>query len=189
MKIIGLTGGIATGKSLLAEKLKVKGYTVFDADIATKDFYKEEENLKQVKDIIGTSKIEEIREIVFKNKEALRKLENIIHPFIKKQIEKFILRERQAGEKMIFLEVPLLLEGDLWQLCDHLIYIYADENAREERFLQRNKGSIEIFNAIKNRQIKLEDAKKFKPFLIKNTGTKEHLYRKLDMVLETIENL
>ncbi|WP_427338945.1 dephospho-CoA kinase [Caloranaerobacter sp. DY30410] len=155
-KIIGLTGGIATGKSTVAKLLKEFGYVVIDADkiarevvdvgkMAYLDIVKE-----FGKDILqenGQIDRKKLGEIIFKDEEKRRKLNQIVHPMvIQEMINK--IKQFSDGNKVIFLDIPLLIEEKnilekQGLKFDEIWLVYADEEKQLSRLIERDKLDME----------------------------------------------
>ena len=143
MKILGLTGSIATGKSYVAEIFRQNNIIVFSSD-------KEVSNLLQDLIVIESVKNSEmlspcvkdqqvckniLSNIVFNNNNALNELEEILHPLVNKKREEFILNSKD--EKFMLFEVPLLFEKGYQKFCDRIITTYCSEKTQKERALRR----------------------------------------------------
>ncbi len=156
IKIIGLTGGIASGKNFVAEIFSRKGVAVFDADKEVhKLFELDRSTIREVKKFFPTSFIDSkinrkiLGEIVFKDAEKLQTLEKIIHPKVRKKYQEFLEISRQQRKKIIVLNVPLLLEVDVYK-CDRILAILASPSIQKKRFLARaRKNNPKTFAAEK----------------------------------------
>lgn len=189
MKIIGITGGIASGKSLISQKIIELGYDLIDADQLVEDFYEDDANHEFLISQFATKEKKSIREIVRNDSSKLALLEEKIHPFVRQKISDFIKEKKDMAKDLVFLDVALLYEGKLWQICDEVIYIITDIKLREERFLERKKGDLAYFKKIVDKQAKPEDIiNEFKPFLLNNSFTIDDAYNRLDEILAEIKN-
>ena len=147
MKIIGLTGGIGSGKSTVAQFLKALGAVVMDLDKVGHDvLIKGSGAYKQVlrefgKDILSASgEIDRARlgKIVFNNPDALKRLNKIVHPAIDKTIEKEIEEYRRKGIKVVFLEAAAMLEADKARQVDEIWVTTAPESTVLKRIKDRS---------------------------------------------------
>lgn len=143
MKIIGLTGSIATGKSFIAEIFRKKNIKVFSSDLEVSlilsekeviELIKQDNDLRQAFNENALDK-EKLSKIVFNNKEALEKLENIVLPFVRKKMNSFI--ENNKHEKQVLLEIPLLFEKSKQEYCDKIITTICSIKTQTERALRR----------------------------------------------------
>lgn len=178
--IVGLTGGIATGKSLVSAEFKRLGARVIDADEIAREVV--EPGKPAYGEIVaefgspvlnpdGTIDRKALAERVFSDKEALAKLNGITHPRIRERIREEIAR---AGkDEIVVIDVPLLLEGPLKDAVDRIIVIYADEEKQIERLDKRNGTSRE--EALKRlaSQMPVTEKLKFADYVIDNNGAVE----------------
>ena len=152
MKIIGITGSIASGKSTVAHLMARKKYPLFSADNIVSNLYKKKNfNKILVKKFKLSSKErikDQIKLILKNNKDNLYKLESIIHPFVRKEMIKFIKKKN----KLLFLEIPLLIESKLNMYFDKLIFVEAKKNLRLKRYLKK-KGDLKTFSILNKRQL------------------------------------
>tara|TARA_B110000967_G_C18756794_1_gene495738 strand:- start:443 stop:1003 length:561 start_codon:yes stop_codon:yes gene_type:complete len=152
MTIIGITGSIASGKTTVAHLMAGKKYPLFSADIVVSNLYKEKkfnEILVQKFKLNSKRKIkDQIKLILKKNKKNLYKLESIIHPFVRKEMINFFKKKN----KMLFLEIPLLIESKLNKYFDKLIFVGANKNLRLKRYIKK-KGDKKTFILLDKRQL------------------------------------
>lgn len=141
--ILGITGGIGTGKSTVLNILKDKyGFTIYEADRIAKEIM-EKGGLayNRIIECFGKDILDEKSEIdkekmserVFNNKDNLDKLNNIVHPAVIEEIKSRINRDREKGREKFVIEAALLLESKCNEICDKVWYIYSDEETRIER--------------------------------------------------------
>lgn len=198
-KIIGITGGIATGKSTVVEIIKSKGYFVIDADEIAKDVVKKGSlGLGKIKEKFGSDILlyngelnrEKLAEIIFTNEEMRKELNEILHPIIINEIIKAV-DEHILQEKVIFIDVPLLFESkdrfnEQGLSFDEVWLVYCDEQTQIDRLMKRDKiNYIYALNKIKS-QLDLNFKKENSDVIIYNNGnlhqleeTVEHFLRKL----------
>jgi dephospho-CoA kinase len=152
MKIIGITGSIASGKTTVAHLMAGKRYPLFSADIIVSNLYKKKNFKKILIKKFNLSNKEEIKDqiklIIKDNKNNLYKLESIINPFVRKEMKKFL----RKNNKLLFLEIPLLIESKLNKYFDKLIFVGAKKNLRLKRYLKK-KGDRKTFNLLDKRQL------------------------------------
>lgn len=178
MKIIGLTGGIATGKSTVARMIRRKGIPVICADdLARKAVRRGSPALKKIARIFGPGVITRngelnrplLGKIVFENPLRRKKLNQIVHPFVMKEMWKAISKDKK--KKLIVLDVPLLFEEKLDRLCDKTVVVYAPAAIQKKRLKKRSHLSDhEIRNRLKS-QMPIEKKKKLADFVIDNSGS------------------
>lgn len=145
MKLIGITGGIGAGKSAVLDYLR-NNYqaTVILADLVAQDIMaKPGQGKEQLKATFGKRFYQEdgklnkevIRKEIFKNQQALAKLNDIVHPLVKQEIQKSIEQARQEGQVLCVVEAALLLEENYDDFCDQVWYIYTTVDNRQLRLM------------------------------------------------------
>ena len=151
MKIIGITGSIASGKTTVAHLMAGKKYPLFSADRVVSSLYKNPFFNKILIKKFKLNKKEKIKEqiiLILKNKSNLYKLESIIHPVVRKEMIKFLKKKN----KLLFLEIPLLIESKLSKYFDKLIFVDAKKKLRLKRYLKK-KGKKKTFDLLDKRQL------------------------------------
>lgn len=153
---IGITGGIGSGKSTIAEVLEKMGYAVFYADLQAKALYHDSAIKSQMCDkfgddiyINGQINRKKLGEIVFNDDKALHFVNNLIHPRV---ADKFAKWKDNQKDKVNFLESALLLEEGSTLSADQLWLVDADESKRIQRVMLRDGASVDNIKAIMNRQ-------------------------------------
>lgn len=189
--IIGLTGGIASGKSTVSNFLKEKGFKIYDADIIAKEIMQKKEIIKSLIDIFGgevynenTLNREYIKKIVFNNKEKLNELNNLVHCEVFNYYKE-IKSKIKKDEKVIF-DIPLLFETKMDTLCDMTIVVAIDLDKQIERVMKRDNIDKELAIKIINSQMALEDKIKRATIVIENNGTLEELKKNIDNVINSV---
>ena len=190
--IIGITGSIACGKSLVSNYLQEKGYTIIDADKIGHMVLKVEEVKKQLVNKFGESILKDnevnrvmLGKLVFENKENLKELNNIIHPQIRKNILEQI--KVHKDEKLVFIDVPLLFEARFDDLVEKIIVVSLDEKTQLERLMYRNSLSKEeALQRIKS-QIPVREKEKLGDYVVDNSFTQENTYKQVDRILEKLK--
>jgi dephospho-CoA kinase len=193
--IYGLTGGIATGKSTVSEMLIKKGFVVIDADkIARSVVEPNTEGFNEIVSTFGTSILNDsgeldrkkLGDLVFNNKVHLAKLNAITHPRIKEVIKSEILKYQSNGVRTLFLDIPLLFEGDWHLFSEKNILVYASFDIQVARLMKRNNFTYDETIARIRSQMPIDEKKKLANFVIYNEGTLEELETQ---VMEVIRNL
>jgi dephospho-CoA kinase len=159
MIIIGLTGGIGSGKSVISRLLINKGYPVYDSDNEAKRLCNESKEL--IEELIrefGSELYENglnraaFANIIFKNKSALEKANRIIHPYV---ISDFLNWTKNQSSSFVFIESAILFESNLKNLINKSIVVTAPQEIRIERVIKRNKTSRE--DAVRRIQNQMEE--------------------------------
>jgi len=160
--ILGLTGSIGMGKSTTAEIFKKRGIPVFDADATVHELYRGEAAALIEAAFPGTVRDDAVdrkllSERVFNNPEALARLESIVHPLVREKRDAFLKDAGDAGQKLVVLDIPLLMETKAAEV-DHTLLVTAPESVQRERLLARPGMTNERLTAILARQ--MPDAEK-----------------------------
>ena len=158
---IGITGSLASGKTTASKILSKKRGPLFNADKVVKNLYKNKKFKKLLSkrfNIKNNSHIKiNLKKILFDNKKNLKKLEKIIHPKVRDHMKKFT--NKYKNKKLLFYEIPLLIESRLMNYFNIIIFIKAERDTRIKRF-KLKKGNKKIFNLLDKKQLK--DNKKIK---------------------------
>lgn len=193
-KIIGLTGGIGSGKTTVAKYFASKGIPVYIADEAAKDIMHDKEVVQEVQTIFSEHVIQEnglldrnaIRELVFNDKSKLDQLNKIIHPKVKNDFENWLKKNKKA--KFIIKEVAILFETNGQKYCDATILVTAPIETRIMRVLERDSTSREnILQIIKN-QLPEEKKIELATYIIENVNL-NITYKKVDNLIEILNNI
>ena len=158
---IGITGSLASGKTTASKILSFKRGPLFCADKAVKELYKNQ----QFKSLVSRRfKIKtnyqlkkSLKKLILKNKDNIKKLEKIIHPLVRKKMKKFTSNNK--NKKLLFYEIPLLIESKLMKHFNVIVFIKAKKKLRLKRFLSKS-GDKKLFYLLNNKQI--SDIKKIK---------------------------
>ncbi len=180
MKVIGLTGGIASGKSTVATILRKLGAPIFDADAVSRlAVNKGSEGLLQVIEAFGSSYLTpegeldrpKVAQLVFKDKEALKKLEAIIHSYVRREAAKFLTQASQNTLKAVVLDVPLLIECGWYKQVDQVWLVAVDEKLQVERAIARSGMTEQEVKARIAAQMPLSEKKLYADLIIDNNGS------------------
>ena len=191
--VIGLTGGIGTGKSTVARRLVEKGYRVIDADMISRSIIEKDEVIKEIlekidKDLFENGKInrKKLAQIVFKDEKKLDVLNSIMHPLIIREMKKEIEKQIKIYD-IVIVDMPLIFEMKIEKEFDVILLVYASKQVQIKRIVQRDGRTEEEAESIINSQIDLEFKIKRSDYILENNGTLEHLYAKTDKILKEIE--
>lgn len=185
--IIGLTGGIASGKSTVSNYLSELGAIIIDADkIAHEIMEKGKTAYWQVIEAFGREILAEngeidrsrLGKIVFNNLEKKKILEEITHPQVIREMREKI-EEYRAENKVIVLDVPLLFEAGLDIMVDETWVVYVDRETQLQRLIARDGLSYEEANKRIQAQMSLEKKRVLADFVINNKGNIEDLKRQV----------
>lgn len=188
-KLIGLTGGIGSGKTSVARFIEKIGYPVYNSDIRAKEIVNDNAELKaKIIALLGEKAYDEqgnycrkwVAEQIFNDDTKRLALNNIIHPAVKQDFENW---KKNQNSKLIFKETALLFEAGLDKNCDAIILITADENIRIKRVMERDKKNEEEVLAIIRKQMSEEEKRQKSDFVIENNGDLEILEEKTKEIL------
>ncbi len=183
--ILGLTGGIGSGKSAASQWFEQQGITVVDADIVARQIVQVgQPALRQIHQAFGSWALTEngeldrraLREHIFQFPEARKKLEDITHPAIRQEI---IQQLSHATSPYVILVSPLLFETDQHKLTDHTLLIDTSEDIQIQRASQRDGQTIEQIKQIIAAQMPRMEKIKYADDIVINDGHLEHLYQQL----------
>ena len=186
--LVGLTGGIGSGKSLAGDFFKSKKIDVIDADdLAHIALAREGKGYKNFLDIFGKTFLDEnseidrkiLREHIFKNPEMKNKLESIVHPIVQDGILDFI-KKSQSRYRIII--VPLIAETKSSSFYDRVLAIECEKEIQVERASKRDSSNEKQILKIIKSQASTEDRNKIANDVIKNNGTKEEFIKLLEDV-------
>ncbi|HCY3123270.1 TPA: dephospho-CoA kinase [Staphylococcus aureus] len=191
-KVIGLTGGIASGKSTVSELLSVFGFKVVDADKAAREAVKKgSKGLAQVREVFGDEAIDEngemnrryMGDLVFNHPEKRLELNAIIHPIVRDIMEEEKQEYLKQGYNVI-MDIPLLFENELENTVDEVWVVYTSESIQMDRLMQRNNLSLEDAKARVYSQISIDKKSRMADHVIDNLGHKLELKQNLERLLE-----
>lgn len=182
MKIIAITGSIGCGKTFLANIIRSLGYVVYDADKWVKYLYYRPAFLNVIKqsfpkvfDNDGSFNKRKLRNLVFNNTNELKRLEKIVHPFLKQKLLN-IIHKNAEKDCVLFFDAALLIEMKWNIYCQAVILADIDKNIQKQRVMARDNVSAEDFEKIVSVQMDNEQKKKFADVVI-NTDKSEALLK------------
>ncbi|QQZ10637.1 dephospho-CoA kinase [Heyndrickxia vini] len=194
--IIGLTGGIASGKSTVSTILKTKGYTIIDADIAAREVVNIGEDAyngiieafgKKILLEDGNIDRKQLGSIVFHNTEKRLLLNSIVHPAVRNYMQKKKTEAIEAGKQTIIMDIPLLFESKLTYMVDKTILVFVDPDIQKERLMKRNQLSEEDAVARIGSQMRLNEKIQLSDAVIDNNKTIEETEKQLYNIINEWE--
>jgi len=174
-KIIGLTGGIGSGKTTVANEFASLGIPVYIADLEARKLMQTDSVLNLIKAEFGSTVFdngvlirEKLSEIVFNDSKKLEKLNGIVHPAVKKHFDEWLLEHK--NNPFVIYETAILFESGSYKKCDFVINVEAPLEVRIQRVIERDKTTREkVLERIKNQWNDEEKSSK-SDFIIKNTS-------------------
>ena len=192
MKIIAITGSIGCGKTFLSNIIRSLGYVVFDADKWCKYLYYKpaflkviKQNFPEVFDVNGTFNKRKLRNLVFNNNQELKRLEKLIHPFLKQKLLN-VIRKNAKTERVFFFDAALLYEMKWDIYCQAVILADVDKNIQKQRVMTRDRISAEDFEKIVSVQMDNEQKKQFADVVINTDNTENLLKAELIQIIEEL---
>lgn len=191
---VAIAGNIASGKSVVEDILREKHYPVIDTDQIS-HLLTVDENVKKLivaafdgYDIMEGFEISrsKLGKIIFCDEILRKKLESILHPLIKNEIEHFFDSKQKEGAKIAFVSVPLLFEAKMECLFDKVIFIFADDKIRLERLMNRNNLTLEQAQNRLNIQISQDEKTSLADYVIYNDKTLEDLRLDVENTLKLL---
>jgi dephospho-CoA kinase len=193
IRIIGLTGGIATGKSSVARFFQERGVTVIDADQLSREAVMPgcsalglivAEFGAGVLAPDGTLDRKRLARIVFSDREKRRQLENILHPEIRRLAEGYVARAAASGERLLVYMAPLLIEAGLEERVDEVWVVTVRPEVQRERLMARDGIDRAAAERIIASQMPLDEKKRHGRIVIDNSGTPAETRCMLDEIWE-----
>ena len=195
MIVLGVTGGLASGKSSVSKYLqdKYKAY-IFDADVEAKKILHTKEVEKQILEAFPQLKSLEtdlLSQVAFENKQSQLKLNSIIHPLVEREIEQRIVNE-DGKHPFFIIDAAMMIEsGSVNYFRDKgmiLLVVIADKAIRKERALMR--GNLLEDSILGRMNLQLPDSTKVKhaDFIVENNSTESELFQKIDVIITKITN-
>ncbi|PAE10777.1 dephospho-CoA kinase [Niallia circulans] len=191
--IVGLTGGIASGKSTISSYYQSLNIPIIDADIESRLAVEKGEPAyikiaahfgKEVLHSDGTLNRQKLGEIIFSNEEERRVLNSIVHPDVRRRIEEKQRQAVEAGEKVVILDIPLLFENKLNHTVDRTILVYVDQDTQIARLMKRNDLSYEQALKRINAQMPLQEKLALADEVINNNGSMEESIHQANRILK-----
>ncbi len=191
MYLIGLTGGIASGKSTVSEWLKKKGVTVIDADqLARMAVEPNTEGLRAIVDTFGRDILNndgtldrtKLRDLIFDDVNAREKINDILHGAIKEMMKEEVKKASLRKERIVVCDVPLLIETGWHTEMDEVWLVDVEKDVQVSRLMKRNGCSSEAAKKILASQMTGEEKKPYAHLVIDNNGTVKELYDTLERV-------
>lgn len=194
-KIIGITGGIGSGKSTVSKFIEELGFPVYDSDFWAKELVNVDENLKsRIIELLGEESYDEngkynrkfVAEKVFDHQELLLKLNQIIHPAVKIHFENWV---NAQNAEFVFKETALLFELKLNESCYKSILVTADENIRIKRVMERDGRTYREVKEIIGKQMPENNKVKLADFVIQNNTDLLTLKEFTHQVIEELKRI
>jgi dephospho-CoA kinase len=190
--VIGLTGGIASGKSTVSTMFKEMGITVIDADVEARLAVQKGEPAYQKiiaefgEEVLladGEIDRQKLGAIIFHNEEKRQTLNSIVHPEVRNRMKQQIEEAVRKNEGVIVLDIPLLFESRLTFMADKTLLVYVDAETQLKRLMDRNDLTKDDAKARIHSQMPLSEKVKLADAVINNNGTIEESRKQLIEIL------
>ncbi len=195
MLVVGLTGGISSGKSTISSWFLQKGIVVLDADQIVKNLQRPNSPLVlKLAEEFGASIVNEngelardvLGKIIFYDQEAKERLNAMIHPLVQAKLEEEIERLKKAGEGLVVLDIPLLFESRFEALVDRTVVVYVSPDVQLQRLMKRDQIDREYALAKMNSQMSLDEKRARADYVLINDGTMGQLREQFDHLFEVL---
>lgn len=196
MKLVGLTGGIASGKSTVAKILQSLGAAIVNADDLAREVVEPgHEAWKEIVASFGADILQsdqtldrqKLRTLIFNQPKARKRLESIIHPRVRALAEERIRQYAAAGYPVVIYEVPLLFEGNLQEWLRPVILVACDVETQTARLQKRDHLTAAEAEKHIAAQMSLKDKRRLADYVIENNGSLEDLERQTRQILEELK--
>lgn len=193
--VLGLTGGIGSGKSSASRVLSSMGMKVFDADIIARELLDTVDIQRKIIQKLGSEFIDKknkkidrqlLKKTVFNNSDMLKILNGIVHPSVIKKYRQLYKKYSQKKEIVIF-DIPLLFETSMDIYCDLVLVIDIEKNIQINRIQKRDKVEIELINNIILNQMSREKRNSCADIIITNNGTLNELKNNIKKIIVDIK--
>jgi len=193
MKWIGLTGGIATGKSTVTGLIESRGFAVIDADHISHELTQlAEPGYVQILSHFGNEILDpalkidrkKLGQIIFSSPGQKQALEQILHPLIQERVQELKEGYQVAGKSVLFYDVPLLFENNLSSQFDSVLMIWCQEDIQLKRLMKRNNLSQEEALQRIRAQLPMSEKIKNSTYCIDNSGSEYELIMAVDVFLQ-----
>ncbi|MDN9008458.1 dephospho-CoA kinase [Brevibacillus laterosporus] len=193
--ILGLTGGIASGKSTVAAMLRERGVTVIDADLIAREVVEVgKPAYKGIVKYFGTSVLDEtgalnravLGEIIFSDREKRMVLNEIVHPEVRKEMRLQATLAQERGERLVFMDIPLLYESKLTYMVDRVVVVYVPESVQFIRLMERDEFDEEQAKKRLRAQMSIEEKRKLANYVIDNQGSRSDTQKQVDELVTSL---
>ncbi len=186
MRVVAVTGGIASGKSTVLGILAEKSFPVIDADKLVAEIYASGEISEFLQREFGSSEKEKIAAAAFSSRGKMKKLESVIHPVVEKKVAEKLSELREQHAEIVFIEVPVFFESEPKTSFDAIVTVYCSREKQEERLVARGVSESEAIKRI-NVQIPIEVKAEKADFVLDNSGSLEKTRKEAERLIEWLE--
>jgi dephospho-CoA kinase len=198
MLVVGLTGGIASGKSTVSRFLREAGIPVICADELAREAVKPgSPGLDEIRRVFGNEVVDRdgvldrkaVGKIVFDDESKRKALESIIHPRVSEGKDRILAALEEQGNPLAVVDVPLLYETGWERYCDLVIVVFVPSNTQEERLMTRDGISREEAAARIGAQMPIQKKKEMADRIVDNTGDLAHTHAQVERLVEELRSM
>jgi len=196
MLVVGLTGGIASGKSTVSRMFEQAGIPVICSDELAREVVRPgSQGLAEIRRIFGDAVLdyegkldrEATARLVFQDRSKRKILESIIHPRVAEEQNKRLRTLERQGHSIVIVDVPLLYETGWERFVDLVVVVYVPRHVQEERLVNRDGMSVEDARSRLDAQMPIDEKKRLADRLVDNGNTLEHTHRQVESVIEELK--
>lgn len=196
--VVGLTGGIASGKSSVSSIFRQRGIPVICADELAREVVRPgSQGISEIAEVFGSSVFDsdgglnrpELARRVFSDPSKRKILESIIHPRVSQERDRLVSLYRDMGHKIVVVDVPLLFEAGWEGSFDLVILVYTPRNVQQERLIIRDNMSNEEAAARLEAQMDIEAKKNMADMIIDNTGSLFNTEKQVSLIIDRLESM
>lgn len=193
--LIGITGGIGSGKSEVCRMFSARGYKVIFADLYAKELYKKDKTLakkvikafgKEILNYKGVISLAKLREVVFANKKNFVKINDIVHPTVIKYLMNDI---KSLKQKVIIIESALVYDTEFFKYLDWVVMVYSNKTNRLKRIMMRDGAKKKDVEKIMSFQIDEKKKMKAADFIIENNKQVKDLEANVEFLCKFLKLL
>jgi dephospho-CoA kinase len=198
LKLIGLTGGAGSGKSTVAAMFRELGAAIVDADEASHAVYESgTAGFREVVDTFGDEYVRDdgridrakLGELVFKNPDARKKLNAIVHPLVRQWMAERTAEAVEGGAEVVIQDVPLLFENGLQGLFSSTILVFADAETQLSRLTEERGLSLERARSMLASQMPIDEKRALADHIIDNGGPRDETRRQVEELWASVRSL
>lgn len=193
MKVIGITGGIASGKTTVDQMIIKLGYKVIDSDEIAHELLRKQAIISKLSLLFGQEILEDghidrkrLGELTYHSPAKLSQLNSIIHPLVREQIKKELAK--YPLEQLVFVDVPLLFEANMEHDFDYIMVVYIPEKLQLERLMTRDAITSQYAITKMSRQLSIEEKITKADFIVYNDGTLEATSKQVETIIRRIKD-
>ncbi len=196
MLVVGLTGGIASGKSTVSRMFEQAGIPVICSDELAREVVRPgSQGLAEIRRIFGNAVLDDegkldreaMARLVFQDRSKRNILESIIHPRVAEEQNKRLRTLERQGHSIVVVDVPLLYETGWEQFVDLVVVVYAPRHVQEERLVNRDGMSVDDARSRLDAQMPIDEKRRLADRLVDNGNTLEHTRRQVESVIEELK--